>query len=288
MLRDLAKRAYQLAQKRLPPTLSAAITFARAHHRLPAIRPKTFSDYVFHRKVADDDPRFEVYADKLRVKEIVADAVGSEWVIPTLWHGDSVPEQIFQWPLPFVLKANHGSGFNLFLRSRSDLDLDAISAAVEIWSKHQWPRWMGEAWYNRIPKRLLAEPMIGDGSGVSDFKLFTFGGRVEFIQVDLDRFISHKRVFFDPEWRRHNFSLKYPSDPRPIQKPPFLREMIEAASLLGAPFTFARVDLYETAQGPRFGEITFTPGAGLERFTPRSMDLQFGRLWSEAERKKRC
>jgi hypothetical protein len=55
--------------------------------------------------------------------------------------------------------------------------------------------------------------------------------------------------------------------------------MIEIAETLGAPFDFVRIDLYDLPDGPRFGEITFTPGSGFERFYPDNYDRVLGDFW---------
>ncbi|HCB74662.1 MAG TPA: hypothetical protein DEP91_00545, partial [Sphingomonas bacterium] len=61
--------------------------------------------------------------------------------------------------------------------------------------------------------------------------------------------------------------------------PAALARMIEGAETLGAGFDFVRVDLYDIAGTPRFGELTFYPGSGLDRFDPPSLDRLLGRLW---------
>ena len=43
--------------------------------------------------------------------------------------------------------------------------------------------------------------------------------------------------------------------------------MIRVAGQLSKPFDFVRVDLYDTPSGVYAGELTFTPGAGLEPFS---------------------
>lgn len=41
-----------------------------------------------------------------------------------------------------------------------------------------------------------------------------------------------------------------------------------------------RVDLYDLPDGPRFGQLTFWPEAGLCRFEPASYDQVLGGMWS--------
>ena len=62
--------------------------------------------------------------------------------------------------------------------------------------------------------------------------------------------------------------------PRPIH----LSEMVEYARRLSAPFPFVRVDLYDTADGVVFGELTFTPSACLDTDRLPETDLMLGGL----------
>ena len=48
-------------------------------------------------------------------------------------------------------------------------------------------------------------------------------------------------------------------------------------------FRFVRVDLYDLPQRPLFGEMTFSPEAGLCRFEPAGFDLELGESWSYPE-----
>jgi hypothetical protein len=139
-----------------------------------------------------------------------------------------------------------------------------------------------ENWYNEMERQIVVEPLIGDpspGASLIDYKFFVFGGRAEFIEVDTDRNNSHRRVFYDRNWKRQPFGLKYPLETREIVHPRHLAEMLEAAEKLGSEFSFARVDFYDLDNGPKFGEITFAPGSGYLPFHPASYDRVFGDLW---------
>lgn len=48
-------------------------------------------------------------------------------------------------------------------------------------------------------------------------------------------------------------------------KPLCLKEMIEAAEILSAPFPFVRVDLYDNNGQVLFGEMTFTPSGCMNK-----------------------
>ena len=65
-----------------------------------------------------------------------------------------------------------------------------------------------------------------------------------------------------------------------IPPPQHLEEMLNLSEELSSGFTFMRVDFYETDEGVFFGEITFYPGSGFEKFIPTSFDYEIG-SWIE-------
>ena len=110
-----------------------------------------------------------------------------------------------------------------------------------------------------------------------DYKFFCFNGEPLFIQVDLDRFGGHSRLFFDTSWNKQDFELHYCGTKKTIEPPLYLNTMVELARKLSADFTFVRVDFYAL---PRvvFGEMTFYPGNGSEEFRPFEWDSKLGQL----------
>lgn len=77
--------------------------------------PTTFNELVQRRKLRNRDMRMVTLADKVAVKAHVATALGSQWVIPTIWHGTALPEQQ-DWDGHFVVKSRHGCNQNIFVR----------------------------------------------------------------------------------------------------------------------------------------------------------------------------
>jgi len=233
------------------------------------------------RKVFDRDPRLPIFADKIAVKEFVASRIGAEFVTPTLWHGDQLPAlESRNWPLPFVLKANNGSGTNIFVRDYSDIDWPKIELKCKKWLETSHAKWAGEWVYEKIRPELLIEPYIGDSNSLPvDYKLFIFSGKVHYIEVDTDRETVHKRTFFDRHWNRMEFSMGYPIDPKRIEPPNSLLQMIDLGEKLGDGLDFVRIDFYEIRNIPKFGEMTFYPDAGIGKFSPDNYDYEFGDLW---------
>ena len=277
-----ARTVYRAGLAKLSERSRINASFLRYHHRLPDLDdPKTFSELVQWRKLNGlaADPLFSLYADKVKVKEIVARDLGPEWVTPTLWHGNALPD-VLDWPIPYVVKANHASGRNYFVRTPSDLNEMALRSLAVDWMRSAHHPHLIEKHYDGIDPQLLVEPLIGaNGVSPDDYKLFVFGGQVEFIQVDVGRFSTHRRAMLDRNWTLLPFEFEYPAPVDIVRRPASLERMIEAAETLGKPFDFARIDFYDLDGEPRFGEVTFAPESGYGRFRPRVMDEVVGRHW---------
>jgi hypothetical protein len=271
--------------RRLPLRAGVKLEFLLFHGHFGDIdRPRTFNEKIMHRKLHDRDPRLPALCDKFQVKEYATKVLGEGWAIPTIWAGERLPPRSERnWPIPYVLKASHGSGWNIFVRSPQDQAWDDIEANVEKWLKRDFGREKREWAYSQInPRRILIEPFMGTGDvAPPDYKLYVFGGRAGFVQVDLGRLQKHRQFFYDTEWKRQTFHYACPFDPEEVEPPQSLAKMIWAAERLAADFPFVRVDFYEIAGKPQLGEMTFYPNSGQIPFKPASAERELGRLWPE-------
>jgi hypothetical protein len=279
-LRWAAKRAYLEMLRFLPDRLAVNLDYFRVFGTFPDLaNPRRFSEKIQHLKLSVHDPRTPELVDKVRVKSFVSTALGEQWLIPTLWHGPEVTEDVLRnVPKPAVLKANHSSAQVLFLHANSNFD--AAARTANNWISYDHHIVHREWAYSQVRRELLIEPFIGEEQAPIDYKFWVFDGAVRFIQLDQDRFSRHTRQFYSPSWRRLDFSMNYPPAPANAAAPQHLRDMLHAASVLSNGFRFVRVDLYDTADGPLFGEMTFAPEAGLCRFDPPWFDLKLGESWS--------
>ena len=260
--------------------LRIALTYSWRHGRLPELaEPTRFTELVQLRKLFDRDPRVPTGADMARVMAWGGEVWGGDWVIPTLWQGAELPVRP-HWPLPFVLKARHGCNRVAFARTGRE-DWSAFRRQSRRWMASSYGAWLDEWLYRHIAPGLLIEPFVGVGGALPvDYKFYVFGGRVEFVQVHLGREHRHRWLLFDRDWRRVSARTGDP-DPAP---PASLDRMIEAAGALGAGIDFVRADFYEPAGRPLFGEMTFYPGSGLDRFDPPDLDAVIGARWLAARR----
>jgi hypothetical protein len=265
------------------------LRFRRRFGRWPAMRhPESFNEHILNYKLSTKgDPRLPRLADKISVKEHVAAVIGSEHVVPTLWHGVKLPPRKQRnWPKPYVIKPSHTCGCIAFVRSDADEDWRQIEGTASEWLSDTYALGLRDReWhYSEIRPRLLVEPMLGDGRAVPpDYKFYVFGGHVEFITVDEGRYQNHRRYTFDREWRAMPFEAGERRGSVDPERPRTLPEMIAIAETLGRDFEFVRVDLYEVSGRPVVGEMTFFPGGGTVRWEPASGDYILGSFWPRPE-----
>ena len=245
------------------------------HNRVLRLHtPSRFTELVQQRKLTDRSMRMPLLIDKIAVKNFVERSLGNTWVTPTLWSGDVLPDAP-SWPVPFVVKSRHGCNQYRVVRD-TNADWSEIRRASADWMRSSYGQWLDEWAYSEVPRGLLVEPFIGEGPDLPiDYKFYVFHGRVAAVQVHLGRETEHRWMLLDRDWRRLSSAG---SDPDPAVPCGFDR-MIAGAEVLASGIDFVRVDFYETGDTPRFGEMTFYPGSGLDPFRPDSLDDALGRLW---------
>lgn len=128
MIRSAIAGVRDVILRALPLRSAVSLEFLMYHKRLPQLKdPRTFNEKIARRKLMDRDPLLIPWSDKVLAKQRVAAILGEEWVIPTLWSGPSLPpREERKWPIPYVIKGSHGSGWNYFVHSAQDEDWDRI------------------------------------------------------------------------------------------------------------------------------------------------------------------
>ena len=254
--------------------LRIRITYLWRHGCLPNLEnPTKFTELVQCRKLHDRDPRMPVFADKQLAKDHVAQTLGSDWLIPTLWTGRQLPKKP-DCSLPVIVKSTHGCNQHIICQSYDDWEKTLRQTAH--WCVKPYGLWLDEWAYQDIEPGLIVEPYLGTAEEMPvDYKIYVFGGKATYVQVHLGRATDHRWMLFDLDWQRVSAPTADP-DPEP---PASLAKMIAAAETLADDFDFIRADFYEIAGQPLFGEMTFYPGSGLDPFDPPSLDQTIGTHW---------
>ena len=249
--------------------------------RLNVDNPRTFNEKTIWLKEFHRYPNAHILADKVKVKDLVAERIGAQSLIPTLGVYDRAADVDFDaLPRGFVLKANHGSGMNIVCPDKTALDIPRTRERMDRWLRTSYYDIGKEYQYRDIPRKLIAETLLANSAAdpLVDYKVFCFSGVPRYVQVDLDRFTNHTRNFYDTSWNYVPFTTLYPLGTRRLPRPALLPEMLDIARVLSAGLAFARIDLYNHAGKVWFGEITLHHGGGFEPFMPREYDRILGDL----------
>jgi hypothetical protein len=260
--------------------------FLKVHGYWPHFKnPRSFEEKVWSRMLFDRDSRWTLLLDKFRVRDYVANKVGSEYLIPLLWSGNKPEEIPFdKLPLKFVIKTNHGSGYNILVRDKTQLDQTKTRRQLKTWLEENFceDKFLGTEWaYKKIRPTIMVESYLeNNGSVPEDYKFFCYSGRAEFCKVDFDRFEDHSEAFFDKGLKPlHLFGLGIKQYCGKFAFPDNYKDMVRVAESLAKGIDFIRVDLYSVGGQIYFGELTCYHGGGLIALSPRRYDLLFGEKW---------
>ena len=248
--------------------------------------PKTLNEKLQWKKIYDRKKIYTLCADKYKVREIVKKKIGKKYLIPLMFCTNNPNEIPFDnLSLPFIIKGNNGSGQDIIIRRKEEINKTQIIKECNKWLKFNYYILSKEWQYKNIPPKILIEKLLltNEGKVPMDCKFHCFNGKVEFIQVNTDKFEDHKMSFFDTNWNLLPFTWCPTKDGKPIwkinkeiRKPKNLNEMIKISKKLSKDFDYIRVDLYSLNNKIYFGELTFHPGAGFNIFFPLKYDKIFG------------
>ncbi len=244
-------------------------------------KPALYNEKLQWIKLYDRNPLYTRMADKLAVRDYVAERGCGQYLIPMLAACDR-SDQIDWDALPerFVVKCTHGSSSNIIVTDKAKLDRADAMRKLERWRKRNW-FWLSREWpYKNVRPRILIEAFIGDENGKApyDYKLLCFDGEPAYVIVDADRYDGHTRNYYSPDWVKQDIFNRHPNIPRDIPRPDHLDEMLEVARKLSRGIPHVRVDLYEANGRVYFGETTFFHGYGMEVFRPREFEMHLGDL----------
>lgn len=266
----------------ISPATSLKILFRLKNgHTLNVKNPKTYNEKLQWVKLNYKNPLLTKLVDKYTVRDFVEERA-PELLTTLYWQGFSGGD--IPWdelPEKFVIKATHGSGFNIICKEKKNIDKAVTVETLDKWLRTKFLRCYGEWFYGVEKPRIIVEEFLDNGTGHApeDYKIMCFDGKAEYIIVDTDRFVGHKRNLYDASWNfLEDVSMDFPND-RPMPRPANLDELIKYAEILSEGFPHVRVDLYDVNGKIYFGEMTFTNGSGFDRIIPHEFDLHLGDLF---------
>lgn len=254
--------------------------------------PVTFTQKLQWLKLYDDAEDKVKYVDKYLVRKYVEEKIGSEYLIPLIsidgkdcfFNADEI--DFNKLPNQFVMKCNHGSGYNIIVKDKSALSSKEIAnmkKQLNLWLKEQFAYKNGlEIVYKNVKPCITIEQFMAFDDDLPDFKFFCFDGKPHLLYYMQNYTMHHKLGelgFFDMDFNlldvcRNDYGRlkKIPEKPADFEK------MKQLAEVLAEGFPHVRVDLYSIQGKVYFGELTFFTSSGFFSFNPDSYDKKFGEL----------
>ena len=277
-----ASRRYGALQSRLADWKSGCKgerdEFESKHgYPLDLKNPQSFSEKLCWRKIYDRNPLLPIVVDKFVVRRFVRRALGEREaaavLVPLLFSTtDPTALPFHTFPEEYIVKANHGSGWNLIVRGNRRPEPEQIIAQCRKWLSMPYGVDLHEWAYQKTKRKILVEPLLkaGDGKPPREYKFHMFGGKCAVIQA----------LNSDTWYDGINLVEQFPADPS-LPRPEALPEMLTIAEKLSSPFDYIRVDLYATQDGIKFGELTPYHLTGRSKITPMEFDFELGKKWRQ-------
>ena len=244
--------------------------------------PSTFNEKLQWLKLHDRKTVYQIYVDKYQVKKYITEQIGEEYLIPLLGVWDNFDDIDFDaLPDSFVLKANHGSGWNVIVQDKAFFDREAAKQNFAHWMKTNFALRAGFEFHyaDIVPKIICEEYLENDGGNLRDYKIFCFNGTPVSILYIHERFPKLKGAFFDLQWNKLPYIYNMEITDCIIEKPDNLDLMISLANRLAGPFAHVRIDFYVLNNSDlKFGEMTFTSNSGICKWDPVEQDLLYGNM----------
>lgn len=240
--------------------------------------PRTFNEKICWLKINDFPKNQNVIdcTDKYEVRKYVKGKIGEEYLIPLLGNWDNSDAIDFSaLPESFILKCNHGCGYNILVNRKCEVDINAIKLQLNKWLKEDFSLFNAEPHYHYIKRKIICEEYLGND--LVDYKFFCFKGKPEFFYVsagllnDDTAVMKHFNVdgTVAPFQRTGYTERSFDIDRR-------LPIMLDLASELSQPYKFVRVDFVIAKDRIWFSELTFTPGGGYNELTPSEYLVELG------------
>jgi hypothetical protein len=271
----------------LPDLLFLSLLHRKLVGRYPNLRrPRTFNEHILMRSLKPD-PRYAALTDKIAVRDYVVRTLGESYLIPLIAVPGEFTREVFNsLPQSFVMKATHGSTFVEIVRDKSEVTYEHLAGLADRWLTTEFYHVSRERHYKEIQPRLFFEKLLLDRSGQvpADYKVHVFRRKgmrpVMYIVQISDRFGPFPRGnVYDVDWNYLDVTIgDYARSATPEPPPPNLSEILVAADKLSRDFDYVRVDLYAPDNALFFGELTFTPGAGVVPMFPDQVDFAWGEL----------
>lgn len=256
--------------------------FERFGRKIDWNHPMTYNEKVNCDKINCREKIRTQLADKYLVRDWIKEKIGEQYLNKLYGVWDDADDIDFdKLPNAFALKVNNGSGRNIIVKDKSQIDQDIVRRRLNEWKNNNYAFQFFELQYKDIVPKITCEAYLeGMAESLYDYNIYCFHGEPEYIWCIKG---SHKpdcqASFYTKNWEMMPFSFGYPKDNVLAPRPANLDKMLELSRVLSKDFKHVRVDWYNLPDGRvLFGEMTFTTWGGMYHFEPEEWDTYFGSL----------
>jgi hypothetical protein len=244
--------------------------------------PRTYEEKLNFRKLYGNHETYAQVADKVGVRDYVAERVGGRYLVASLGVHDRLRPEVFDdLPRQFIIKANHGCSWNKIVYDKEKLDVSETIRYFDRRLTETFGGRLGEFHYSLIEPKVLIEELLLDEGGIPcDYNLYCYHHDGHFDFAIGIRFPDERPgAQFDKCWNLLEGELS-PADQEKFVDPENFDEMVSVARALSEGFDFIRVDLYNVQGRIYFGELTCTPGGGLHSVENQVRAAMRTRMWN--------
>lgn len=253
----------------------------RMHKKLDLSNPQTFNEKLNWLKCFYHDDRMTECADKVSAPTYFLNQTGlnESYIVKNLGVYDDANEIDFKsLPDRFVLKSNWGSGCQIIVTNKNDINIEKVILECNKWNEITYNHYYDgfEYGYKNIKPKIVCEEFV---DFLYKIEFFCFNGKpLYFWTVFNDKTSEVCADFYDANTlNRIKLKHGYPNSKQTISISDDYKKMFDIATVLSEKFPFVRVDFFKTQDGFKFSEMTFYHWNAMMPFKPSLMDLEFGK-----------
>lgn len=248
-------------------------------YKLNLDNPKTFNEKMTWEKLYYHNPLMTICADKVKARDYYCEKIknGNNNLVKQFGVYDNFEQINFDnLPNKFVLKSNWGSGKQIIVKNKDDIDLENVKKEVTLWNKKETNHYFYafEWGYKNIDPKIICEEFLD-----FEYKLefFCFNGEPKLFWIVLnDKTKNVQANFYDLNFKKIKLRNHYPNFNKTIREPECYKEVLGEAKRLCGDFPFVRCDFYITKDSYRFSEMTFFHWGCSKKYQPMKWDNKLG------------
>ena len=158
IIKNIIMTPFNILYKFSPEKELRLLFFLRKGYRLNLDNPVTYNEKLQWIKLYDKNPLMEKCCDKYHVREFVKELQCEELLVKLIWEGEDPRDIPFDdLPQKCVIKATHGSTFNIICQNVEGIKKQNVIRTCDRWLKEKFLPCYGEWFYGRKKPRIIIE-----------------------------------------------------------------------------------------------------------------------------------